>query len=175
MKKIFYHPEYILDNHLSYNDIDKNNITLSELNINDNFKYINICYDNSKFIIKTQPINNYIIEKINNYYILKFNISYVKFLVDLEKYIIKKSIKQLNNWFSNTNYFYSSIFNFDDDLFEIKIYDNELDIDILYSNYINKIYFNLSLEFQIYGLWIDNKNNNETFIGIYNKNISINI
>lgn len=175
MKNLFCHPEHILDNQQSYNDINKNNITLSELKINDIFKYINIYYDNSKFIIKTPVIENYIIEKINNYYILKFNISYIKFLVDLEKYIIKKSIKQLNNWFSNTNYFFSSIFNFDDELFEIKIYDDELDIDVIYSNYINKIYFKLSLEFQIYGLWIDNKNNNETFIGIYNKNISINI
>ncbi len=175
MKILFYHPEYILDNQPSYNDIDKNNITLSELKYNDNFKYINIYYNDSKIIIKTPVIENYIIDKFSDYYILKINISYVKFLVDLEKYIIKKSIKQLNNWFTNNKYFYSSVFNFDDDTFEIKIYNNELDIDDIYSNYINKIYFKLSLDFQIYGIWIDNKNNNETFIGIYNKYISINI
>jgi hypothetical protein len=93
MKILFYHPEYILDNQLSYNDIDKNSITLSELKINNNFKYINIYYDDTKFFIKTPIIENYVIEKINNYYIFKFNISYIKFLVDLEKYIIKKSIK----------------------------------------------------------------------------------
>jgi hypothetical protein len=93
MKILFYHPEYILDNQPSYNDIDKNNITLSELKYNDNFKYINIYYNDSKIIIKTPVIENYIIDKFSDYYILKINISYVKFLVDLEKYIIKKSIK----------------------------------------------------------------------------------
>ena len=185
MKILFYYPEHIfknLNNYTlkSYDEIDNNNITLSELNFNDNFKYINVYYKNSKFIIKTPIIEKYIIEKINDYYVLKFNISYIKFIVNLEKYIIKKSIKQLNNWFTNNNYFYSSIFNFDDDNIEIKIYNDikmssNLDINTIYSNFINNIYHNLSLEFQIYGIWIDNKNNNDTFMGLYIKSLFIDI
>ena len=100
MKILFYHPEYILNNKnnnnkllFNYNDINNNNINLSELQYNDNFKYIKIYYDNLKFIIKTIIINNYIIEKYDNYYILIFDISYINFINTLEKYIIKKSIK----------------------------------------------------------------------------------
>jgi hypothetical protein len=151
MKILFYHQDNKLDNYknyilYNYDNINYNNITLSEIKFNDNFKYINIYYDKSKFIIKTPIIKNYIIEKFNDYYLLKFDISYIKFLVNLEKYIIKKSIKQLNNWFNNNNYFYSSIFNFDDDKIEIKIYNN-LNIDDIYSDFINNIFHNLSLDF----------------------------
>jgi len=93
MKIVFHHPEYNLNNNNNYNDININNITLSELQYNDNFKYIKVFYDNLKFIIKTPIINNYIIEKYDIYYILKFDISYINFITNLEKYIIKKSIK----------------------------------------------------------------------------------
>lgn len=186
MKIVFHHPEYNLNNNNNYNDININNITLSELQYNDNFKYIKVFYDNLKFIIKTPIINNYIIEKYDIYYILKFDISYINFITNLEKYIIKKSIKQLNNWFSNNKFYYSSIINNDIAQFEIKVYNdipfsNNLTIDSLYSNYLNNIFYNLSLEFQIYGLWISNNDmnfnndDNNMFIGLYIKSLFIDI
>ncbi len=195
MKILFHHPEYILNNNnnntsfllQNYNNININNINLSELQYNDNFKYIKVFYNNLKFIIKTPIINNYIIEKYDIYYILKFDVSYINFFTNLEKYIIKKSIKQLNNWFSNNKFYYSSIINNDTAQFEIKVYNdilfsNNLTIDSLYSNYLNNIFYDLSLEFQIYGLWISNNdinynndNDNNMFIGLYIKSLFIDI
>ena len=206
MKILFYHPLHNLNSILFnssnyylyyYNDINFNYISLSELLFNDKFKYINIFYNNLKFIIKTPIINDYIIEKFDNYYLFKFNKSYLYFLFNLEKFIIKKSIKLLSNWFFNFNFFYSSIINTNNDMIEIKIYNNilihnNLSFHDIYSNFINNIFFDLSINLQLYGLWINNnidnninldnnknydnnKNNknNDIYIGLYIKSLSI--
>ena len=189
MKILFYHPNYIYNldtindfKLFKYDDINFNNITISELIYNDKFKYINIYYNNLKFVIKTPFINIYFIEKFNDYYLFKFNKSYVDFLYNLEKYIIKKSIKQLSNWYSNYKFFYSSIINSDSDLIEIKIYNNiplsnNFSFDNIYLDFINNIYHNLSLHFQLYGLWIYNNNDNDNnmYIGLFNKSLFIDI
>ena len=57
MKILFYHPNYIYNldtindfKLFKYDDINFNNITISELIYSDKFKYINIYYNNLKFL-----------------------------------------------------------------------------------------------------------------------------
>ena len=101
MKIIFHHHSYSLTDDYKYNDINYDDIILSELLYNDKFKYIKIYYDNLKFNIKTPIMNDYYIEKNNDCYIFKFHISYISFYINLEKYIVKKSITLLKNWYSD--------------------------------------------------------------------------
>ena len=180
-----------------YEELDFYQIKISSLIFNDKYKYLNLSYNYNCFFIKLNNINindlklffneNIInLQSINkdiNLYNTNNNKNYiiidiiddlyndmVLFINMIEKYIFNIVIKELKNWYIDHKYFYNSIIN--DNKLLINFYNN---LKIINNNNKNKISNIVNLLFKIYSINIINDKNNNIYLNLYIKLISIEI